>query len=543
MNPQNPSAQQPNRPSRRKVLTGLGVGAAAVSVPSAVGAAARQRGRGRPDRDRPPRQADAGSTGTPPEPGPQRFVRLFDDHPPFQEADDDLRRQLVELGAPGGLLDANDPLDAGPVELITDLSLSANNPNNLSHTAGVTFLGQFLDHDITHDAGSRLGRPTSLRRSTNLRTAEFDLDSVYGGGPDESRELYEADDRFRFRVESGGRFEDLPRDDDGVALIGDGRNDENLIISQLHVAFLLFHNAVYENERGLGVSDELAFHRARQIVPWHYQWIIVNHFLPQVVGQELVDDILQNGRRFYQPEVARIPVEFQTSAYRFGHAMIRPSYRANLAGDDGDPFFGFVFDPSQFGEADPNDLSGGHRAPRRFIGWQTFFDFGDGEVKPNKQINTTMSSPLFNLPLGVISTGRGEPIGPSSLATRNLLRHITWGIPSGQDVAQAMGEVSLGASNLRDIESIAPRLSGNTPLWLYILREAEVMAGGQHLGPVGGRIVAEVFLGLLALDRNSYLNADTRWVPTVATRTGSPESFDMVDLLTIAGVDPVSRGE
>lgn len=535
------------RPSRRQILAGLGVGAATVSIPTAASAAGRRRdrdgdGRGRGNGGNGNRNDNA-TAAMPVEDGPQRFSRLFEDHPPFQEADDELRRQLAELGRPGGMLDANDPMEVGPIRLITEPELSPNNRDNPTNTAGTTFLGQFLDHDVTNDGGSQLGRPTSLRRSANLRTARLDLDSVYGGGPGESPDLYESDDFGRLRVESGGLFEDLPRDENGVAIIGDGRNDENLIISGLQVAFLLFHNAVLESERSAGVSNEVAFARAQQQVRWHYQWILVHEYLPHVVGQELVDDIVQNGRRHYRPNVARIPVEFQTSAYRFGHSLIRPSYRANLAGDNGEAFFAPVFDLAEMGRPDPNDLSGGHRAARRFIGWQTFFDFGDGEVKPNKRIDTKMSTPLFELPMGVISTGRGEPIGPTSLATRNLLRHITWGIPSGQTVATTMGEELLSSADLSDIDEIAPRLAGNTPLWLYILREADVRNDGLHLGPVGGRIVAEVFVGMLELDPTSYLSTDSSWQPTLPTRSGNASEFGMADLLTVAGVDPESRGQ
>lgn len=547
--------EHPSRPSRRKVLAGLGIGAAAVSVPTAAAAAGRRGsgrgpnggGRGDDRPDLPPRpdrpSVEQRNAPAPVDDGPQRFIRMFEDHPPFENADDELRSQLVELGRPGGMLDANDPLEVGPIRLITEPELSPNNRDNPNHTAGTTFFGQFLDHDITHDAGSQLGRPTSLRRSSNLRTARLDLDSVYGGGPDESPDMYQPNDRFALRVESGGLFEDVPRNGDGTAIIGDPRNDENLIISGMQAGFLLFHNAVLARERSSTNNDELAFERAQQVVRWHYQWAVVHEFLPQIVGQELVEDILQNGRRHYRPEHPRIPVEFQTSAYRFGHSMIRPSYRANLAGDDGEAFFAPVFDLTTIGQDDPADLSGGHRAPRRFMGWQTFFDFGDGEVKPNKRIDTAMSSPLFALPMGVVSNNRGEPIGPTSLATRNLLRHITWGIPSGQNVAQSMGEPVLSAGDLADIDRVAPRLAGATPLWLYILREADVFEDGLRLGPVGGRIVAEVFLGLLQMDSSSYLSVDSRWRPTLPTRTGDASDFGMADLLTVAGVDPVSRGQ
>ncbi|MGI9623919.1 MAG: peroxidase family protein, partial [Acidimicrobiales bacterium] len=417
--------------------------------------------------------------------------------------------------------------------------------DNPMNTAGATFMGQFIDHDITMDAGSRLGRPESVRRSMNLRTGRLDLDSVYGGGPAESPELYSTSDQLLFNVESGGRFEDLPRDNDGAAIVADGRNDENLIIAGLQVAFLLAHTSIVERTRSSELGDPnsgFVFAEAQRVLRWHYQWIVLRELLPQFVGAVMVNDVLTNGRRYYTPDSAQIPVEFQTSAYRFGHSMVRPSYRANLAGDNGEPFFGFVFDPTEFDNPDPADLNGGSRAPRRFIGWQTFFDFADGEVKPNKRIDTKLSTPLFQLPMGAISTVRGEPIGPMSLATRNLLRHITWGIPSGQQLAEVMSTAPLAADDLADVTDISPELGAATPLWLYVLREAEVVADGLHLGPVGGRIVAEVLIGLLELDPTSFLNVDPTWRPTLPSRLGSGE-FAMADLLTVAGVDPESRGE
>jgi hypothetical protein len=255
----------------------------------------------------------------------------------------------------------------------------------------------------------------------------------------------------------------------------------------------------------------------------------------------MVDDIFAQGRRFYRPSDNRvfIPVEFQGAAYRFGHSMVRPSYRANLAGDGGQPFFAMAFDPSQEGKSDPEDLRGRCRAPRRFVGWQTFFDFGDGEVKPNKSIDTKISTPLFNLPRAAIPA----PGGPTALAQRNLLRHLTWGLPSGQRIARHMEEPILGEADLAELRDIHPNFVSATPLFYYILKEAEVMEGGLHLGPVGGRIVGEVIIGLLQTDPDCYLNVRTDWLPTLPTKTGNPEDFRMVDFLTFAGVDPASRGQ
>jgi hypothetical protein len=282
------------------------------------------------------------------------------------------------------------------------------------------------------------------------------------------------------------------------------------------------------------------FAEARRLVTWHYQWIIVHEFLPNIVGAALVNEVLTTGRRFYRPEAgeASIPVEFQM-AYRFGHSVVRPSYRANMQGDGGQPFFAFIFDPAGDGQLDPVDLRGGARAPRRFVGWQTFFNFGGAlatDVRPNKMIDTKISTPLFTLPLGAIASG--DP--PTSLPQRNLLRHLTWSLPSGQDIARVMGIRALTPNLFSELATFRAGFDRSTPLWYYILKEAE-LAGGATLAGVGARIVTEVFLGLLSADRRSYLVQNPRWQPTLPS--GTPGTFRMVDLLTLAGVDPASRGQ
>jgi hypothetical protein len=276
----------------------------------------------------------------------------------------------------------------------------------------------------------------------------------------------------------------------------------------------------------------------------HWQWIVVNEFLPQIVGRSLVDDILRNGRRWYRFNNPSMPVEFQTGSYRFGHSLIRPSYRANLQGDPGGnpatgapAFFGFIFDPAGEGQADPVDLRGGARARRRFIGWQTFFDFGGGQtqhVRPNKLIDTNISTPLFRLPLAAIPSRDA----PTSLPQRNLLRHLTWSMPSGQRIAASTGSPVLGSRHFPELRQYGIGLDASTPLWYYTLREASVVNNGVRLGPVGGRIVAETIIGLLQLDKSSYLN--TRFRSSLPSRT--PGTFTMADLLRWAKVDPASRG-
>ncbi|HQV88312.1 MAG TPA: peroxidase, partial [Nitrosomonas sp.] len=186
--------------------------------------------------------------------------------------------------------------------------------------------------------------------------------------------------------------------------------------------------------------------------------------------------------------------------------------------------FKLIFNDHLPAGPDPDDLRGGKRAPSRFIDWQTFFDFGDGHVRSNKKIDTKLSTVLFDLP-GV----RGEF---QSLAQLNLLRGLTFSLPSGQSVAKAMNLPVLDATDLADLKDL--KLHLRTPLWFYILREAEVKANGERLGPVGGRIVAEVFIGLLQGDPMSYLKQDPEWTPTLPSAVA--DTFKMTDLLKFAGV-------
>jgi hypothetical protein len=510
-----------SRLTRRSFLLRAGAGAGAVTVSRALGGALLPA----------PPAARSSTVQT----SPTTFGRIFPKLQPFAAATDAVKQQLNALGGKGGPLDASDDLSAGPVQLIIDPAKSVNNPNNSTHTAGTTFFGQFIDHDITFDTTSPLGIPTEPSSSRNSRTPSLDLDSVYGNGPASSPQLYESADRAKLRIDSGGLFEDLARDSSNAAIIPDPRNDENLMIAGLHCAFILFHNRAVDEARADGAKTwQGAFQRARRLTTWHYHWMVLHEFLPLIVGQSLVDAVLTHGPRFYRPKLGQgfIPVEFQAAAYRFGHSMVRPSYRANLKGDGGNPFFGMIFDPAGDAQADPVDLRGGARAPRRFIGWPTFFDFGDREVKPNKTIDTKISTPLFNLPLGAIPSHDQ----PQVLPQRNLLRQLTWSLPSGQSLATAMGERALSAADLAELTPYG--FQSSTPLWYYCLKEAEVRAEGLTLGPVGGRIVAEVLIGLIRSDPASYLAQQRNWTPTA---NGAGSSFRMKDFLTYAGVDPESR--
>ncbi len=470
-----------------------------------------------------------------------RFGRLFPSLPPFAADTPLVRAALAELGAAGGPMDPGDDL-SDPIRLITDPAKSTHNPDNPASTAGFTFFGQFLDHDMTFDPTSSLARRQDPESIRNFRIPALDLDSVYGSGPVASPHLYDQSvdaGRTTLLVEEipgsaaasvdGTPRHDLPRNSQNVALVGDPRNDENLVVSQLHLAFLRFHNRVVADvkaELGPGYTATEIFAEAQRLVRWHYQWLVLHEFLPTTVGQAMADDVLAAGPRFFTwRNDPFIPVEFSVAAYRFGHSQIRPSYRVNFgtsATVASQQFFALLIDPDTTEPDDPADLRGGRRAPRRFIDWQTFFDFRDGLARPNKKIDTMLSTVLFHLP--------GRPSGePASLATRNLLRNLVMKVPSGQRVAQAMRLPELAPGDLDDLRAFD--LHRRTPLWFYVLREAEVTARGEHLGPVGGRIVTEVIVGLIRGDRQSYLRQDPRWTPTY----GSADSFTLVDLLRTAG--------
>ncbi|HTX13247.1 MAG TPA: peroxidase family protein [Solirubrobacteraceae bacterium] len=488
------------------------------------------------------------------------FGRIFPDLPPFAEANDTVRAALLQVGMPGGIMDAGDDLSAGPKALIVDPTVDGNptvadsygtNPDNPTMTAGSTFVGQFIDHDITFDQTSQLGIPRNPLISPNTRTPLLDLDSVFGGGPGMRPDLYvENPDGSvgpQLKIGTGGVHEDLPRVANGdgsyTALVGDPRDDENVIVGGMHCAHILFYNRVLDElsehdlarfpavraQREDPGNNYAAFLLAREVTLWHYQWLLVNEHLPQIAGQDVVNDVLARGNRFYRPPAGDtfMPIEFGAAGYRMGHSMVRPSYRANFTSGTGDstsatadPFFALVFDKNEPDFSDPvtydrDDLLGGYPAPRRYVGWQTFFDLGDGNVKNNKKIDPIVSSVLFTLPVPAIAPH--TQTSPTVLPQRNLLRQLTWGLPSGQAIARAMCAPALAASDLDELAGVYPPFAQSTPLWYYILAEAKAIADGLNLGPVGGRIVTETLIGLLRGDPTSYLSVYPGFQPFLGT--------------------------
>jgi hypothetical protein len=396
--------------------------------------------------------------------------------------------------------------------------------------AGYTYLGQFIDHDITFDPMSELQKRNDPDALVDFRTPRFDLDSLYGSGPSDDPFMYEAGRPGTRGVAllvgvnpQGEDVEphDLPRNQQGRALIGDPRNDVHVIISQLHLLFIRFHNKVVDQVRvdRPQLKDRGLLSECQRVVRWHYQWIVVHDFLERVVGTEMAQTVRDDGRQYFSwANDPYMPVEFSGAAYRFGHSMIRPHYDLN----DGPTsknvrIFAESDDPGPF-----DHLGGFRRLPFGWtIDWSLFFKVGGNEPQHSRKIDTKLSPPLFRLPSGVDQ-------GRHPLANLNLRRGRALGLPSGQDVAQAMDHEPLTHREL----GLEGTLGDATPLWYYLLREAQVHADGEHLGPVGGRIVAEVLVGLLEADPQSYLKQQPAWQPTLPSATQG--DFTMEDLVKFA---------
>ena len=432
-----------------------------------------------------------------------------------------------------------EPPDALLVALAaTMVDSGAPDQDNPAIPSGFTFLGQLIDHDMARDNTPLTEQQQDPHAVVNFRTARFDLDSVYGDGPSASPDLYDPADPAKLRVTGLGvpnGVPDMPRRPDGSAFIGDSRDDENLIVSQLHVAFLRFHNRLVDHVRSQGAAANLVFDQARRLTQWYYQWVIVHDFLARFVGQALVDQLLEESDRrppkvklkYYKPRNPRrpfMPVEYAVAAYRFAHSIVRPGYL--MSDTAGGPLFS---DPPS-----ANDLHGGRPVPPQFkMAFHNFFDI-PGVPGPPKNLTRTidsrLSSPLFHLPVpGIVPAVPAPPI--VSLAERNLLRGKKLGLPAGQDVARRMGYPSLDNAQLGLTD---PGWGGKAPLWFYVLKEAELQHGGLHLGDAGGRIVAEVILGILAADFNSYFYAHRIFKPQPPIAP-APGQFKIGDLLRFAG--------
>ncbi|MEM1368089.1 MAG: heme peroxidase family protein [Cyanobacteria bacterium P01_H01_bin.15] len=500
---------------------------------------------------------------------------------------------------------------------------------NKNIPAGYTYLGQFIDHDITFDAstiGTTTVDPSSLQ---NFRTPRFDLDSLYGGGPKVQPYLYERvlsgreiSDEGKFQLgkvairtqfpkilnlekciqldktlsppdqkikdklneQQKAKIEevnnlllhDLPRCPLGTALIADPRNDDNLIVAQLHLAFLKFHNKVHDEvARGArevfrqqisegDTSSDKIFEVARKTVIWHYQWIILYDFLPKVTTF-CKEDIEQKVEKFVSKLDSRrswhkfsdrafIPVEFSAAAFRFGHSMLRGIYSIN------DVALSTLQDIRQFTGLSKNSRL---REQKIFgdwvVDWRKLFPLHSPDTnKDSADEEQDAEEPLFPLFSHLINSKMLNPLkgeDKDPLSTMNLKRGRMLGLPSGQDLALAFGLQPLNSQEILEsattenqvvesTEILSERdiltkygFHKKTPLWYYILKESEIKESGQRLGELGSCIVFDVFFRLLSGDKSSFLVEDPTWQPFLADRKQG--EFTIADLISY--VDEIDK--
>lgn len=445
--------------------------------------------------------------------------------------------------------------------------------DNPAIPAGYTYLGQFVDHDITLDLTPLEAQHADPFAVRNFRTPALDLDSIYGPGPALAPYLYQRDARGRVLPKlligqagaspdtAGGMIpglpNDLPRNRLGRALLGDERNDENLLVAQTHLLFLKFHNTIYDRlavqMKGAG-PDEI-FDQARRLTRWHYQWIVLFDLAERLTEPGLVRKTLDEGRRFFHFGArAFMPAEFSGAAYRLGHSMVRETYNHNRLFRDGAPFeasldslFHFsgksgaiLGDDAADAPLNP-DLPGVpamRTLPSNWVtDWRRYFDVErppNLEINPSRRIDPYLTPALASLP--------GMDGQEGFLALRNLRRGVQIRLPSGQDIAAAIGAAPLSPADIATgpdgTAAEAHGLHIATPLWYYVLKEAAVLNGGMHLGPVGGTIVAETLVGLVEGDEGSFLCADRNWRPELPS--AEPGSFTMNDLLAfVDDINPV----
>ncbi|MFE7650053.1 peroxidase family protein [Streptomyces phaeoluteigriseus] len=502
-----------------------------------------------------------------------RFSRLGPPSRPAHQLDRDARAELARA--------MTDP--------------GRDHPDQPGVPAGFTYLGQFVDHDLTLDATAvRLEDEITVRQLLQGRSPALDLDSLYGLGPDHrfDRRFYEDDG---MRLKSGttqgvpddpsvvGRplagF-DLPRVGTGSLrserrrpLIPDPRNDENLVVAQIHAAFIRFHNRVVADLIGKGVSSAVLFESARETVVKHYQWMLRQDFLRRIVDPDIVEDVFGNGRRVVEPTAGEqdpptMPIEFSVAAYRLGHSMVRGRYNWNRIFDRGRGTLELLFQFSGTSgtlsppPADPADPEAGEfeRLPTNWIAdFRRLFAFQEAvperaelqvpaeQFNLAKHIDTLLVDPLANLPLGSFG-GRGQPAPPASelnLAFRNLTRASMLRLATGQQMADHFHDRKIDAEPLTRADfargggaRLSPGLlnavADHAPLWFYVLREAEVKGGGRLTG-VGGRIVAEVFHRAIEGSRHSIVR-DPFWRPFLSPveDRNAKDVFHMTDLLLYA---------
>jgi len=438
--------------------------------------------------------------------------------------------------------------------------------------AGFTYLGQFIDHDLTFDKTTvMLGQNVSPAQMLQARSPSLDLDSLYGAGPGDpgSAKFYESDGlhlKMGDAIASGGApalpKHDLPRAGTGStnaakrkAVIPDPRNDENLAVAQTHLALIRFHNRVVDTLPA-ATPPAQKFALARELVTKHYQWMIRSDFLRRICAASVVNDVFTNGRKAFEvgavpTDVPTMPIEFSVAAYRLGHSMIRAAYNWNRDFDNGTGDLQYLFEFSGLS----GNLGGSLKLASNWVAdFRRLYDFGEAgkanltvpaaKFNHARRIDTKVANPLHNLPSGTV----GDPSIPDddprrNLAFRNLERGKMVKLATGQQMIRFLKNKGIKVNGLtraqiRDgkggasVGSLTATQRNafltNTPLWFYTLREAELNNG--KLRGAGGRIFAETFHRAMEGSQFSIVR-DTAFRPSFGPNN---TTFRMVDLLLFA---------
>jgi hypothetical protein len=435
------------------------------------------------------------------------FERLFP-HLSGHRPPDEL---LEHLGEPDGPMSERKSLWADD---------SYDSPNL---AAGYTFFAQFLVHDLTYELVRRLSteRPPTMVQGgpSSLR-----LHTLYGPGPEMAPHLYGFYDQEHFSGQlltgPSGTKQDLPRNRQGRALIADPRNDENVVLTQLHLGMIRFHNAMVRHLAGTGDSGTALFDEAQRRVRWHYQWAIVNDFLPKIVGESQVEAALDRDVS-REEATAGLPLEVAQGVLRYVYSQLRLQYQINddasvalLPADENDDTL-----LRHHSQSIPSRLA---------VDWTRFFDLDDGPTQPSKLIDTKITPAFLDLPL--VDDPRPAR---RSVAVRFFLQGKRAGLPSGEDVARSLNQ----PATLPTTSALRKLGLKETPLLYYVLAEAEHQfqdSTEDRLGPVASRLLADTLIRRLRLDPQSYLNAHPGFTPDSAF-TGEDGTFDVGRLVTGGG--------
>ena len=385
--------------------------------------------------------------------------------------------------------------------------------------AGYTYIGQFLDHEVTNDE-TKVDEAWKLEphQIKNGQTPRIDLSHLYGGGPQHRKDgiLYDGD---RFRVgdkvqsiiapDQGSRSFDVGFEK-GTLLIADDRARENVILRQITAVFARLHN--------LAVEQWNSFDRARQQTIWQFQRLVVEDYLNEVLDPTVYKSVFVDHEPMVKWTNFSIPVEFSVAAFRFGHSMVRDNY-----------FLSEQTDKTLL-ELLERALKHEPLEAEWEIDWGAFFqNASTSTVITARPIDIRIAPGLFEVPIPTLMLFNA---GVSSFFVRDntirlplvsLMRGSGLALASGQYVARRFGEPVLTEDELTNDcnGKITPQgeilkkygLTRETPLFYYVLKESEVRNNGNELGPTGSHIVAETIYTALKRDPKSYMNDPAGAIP------------------------------